>query len=728
MARLAAAPRPAPARAPEVLIVPPAAGAGAPNDASELTVVIVSHNTRDLLRECLRSLAAAGDRVPLRVIVVDNASRDDSPAMVRREFPGVELAANPDNVGYSRAVNQALRVARGPYALVLNPDILVRPGSLDRLVSFMEEHPRAGVAGGKLLNPDGSLQHSCRTFYTLRTLLYRRTVLGKIFPRSRVIRDHLMADWDHAAAREVDWVLGACMMVRREAIHDVGLMDERFFLYFEDVDWCYRMNRRGWKVWYVPDAVMVHHHRRESAQGGITDKRFLNHLNSVFHFYDKWNRALFSLKRYRKGLGVLLLLASDFLAVNAAFFAAWCLRWLMGAWLEKPLFPVSTYALFLLFVNVTTVMSLAAFGLYAPRGGARPGEELGRLGRAMAASFLILMAGTVLARSHLVSRIMIWLFWPLATLFALGGRLALDRLHRDLRRGQFDLRRALLVGEGEAAGRLAREIELRPEYGYEIVRAVTPAEGRWQAGELARIVREEQIEEVLLAVRGQSPERLGTLVMACRSEGVAVTVFHEAAELVALGARLQGVGLHEGLAFDAVPWSGPAWRLKRALDVAGALAGLALVPPAGLVFWLAGRGRRPLVAAREAVGRDGRRFGLRAFAGGEGGASGPARGESPWRSLPALWSVLRGEMSLVGPRPRLASEGPREGEWGAFVARFPPGWTGLWRVQRAQAAAAGEPGDVESRCDELDRRYVRNWSVALDLRILAETLLGLDRT
>lgn len=692
-----------------------------------LTVVIVSHNTRDLLRECLRSLAAAGDRAPLRIMVVDNASHDGSPEMVRGEFPAVELVGNSENVGYSRAVNQALRVAGGPFGLVLNPDIRVRPGSLDRLVTFMEEHPRAGVAGGKLFNPDGSLQHSCRTFYTFRTLLYRRTVLGKLFPRSRVIRDHLMADWDHAAPREVDWVLGACMMVRREAIQDVGLMDERFFLYFEDVDWCYRMNRRGWQVWYVPDAVMVHHHRRESAQGGITDKRFLAHLNSVFHFYDKWNRALFSLKRYRKGLGVMLLLGSDFVAVNAAFLGAWLIRYLLGAWLEKPLFPLSTYALFLLFVNVTTVLSLAALGLYAPRGGARPGEELGRLGRAMSASFVILMAGTVLARSHLVSRVMIWLFWPLATLFVLAGRLLLDRLHRALRSGHFDLRRALLVGEGAPALSLAREIELHPEYGYEVVRVIAPTEGRWQGGDLARIVREEQIEEVILAGPGESPLRLAPLVLACRSEGVMVTAFNEAAELVALGARLQGVGLHEGLAFDPAPWSGAGWRGKRALDVAGALAGLTLLPFAFVAMWSANKGRRPRVVSREALGLDGRPFALRVLAVNDG-PGGARRPDSVWRTLPALWNVLRGEMSLVGPRPRLVSEGSRAGEWGSFIARFPPGWTGLWRVRGSLVAAGAAPGDVETRREELDRRYVRNWSVALDLRILAETLLGLDRT
>jgi GT2 family glycosyltransferase len=130
-----------------------------------------------------------------------------------------------------------------------------------------------GIVFPKLLNPDGSLQYSCRTFHTFWTILMRRTPLGKMFPKSKILRDHLMMDWDHDTIREVDWALGGCMMIRRDAVFGPKLFDERFFLYFEDVDLCYGMKKTSWKVIYNPKAVMVHHHLRESALKGLNPQK-----------------------------------------------------------------------------------------------------------------------------------------------------------------------------------------------------------------------------------------------------------------------------------------------------------------------------------------------------------------------------------------------------------------------------------------------------------------------
>lgn len=257
----------------------------------ELSIIVLNYNTVDLLKKCLQSIFFNEHQTPCEVLVVDNNSRDGSAKTVRREFPNVDLIANSTNRGYARAVNQALKVSQGEYILILNADIRLLPGAIDELKKFMDIHQEAGIVGAKLLNPDGTLQYSCRTFYALRTILYRRTILAKLFPQSRIIREHLMTDWDHSDVREVDWVLGSCLMVRREAIRDVGMMDERYFLYFEDVDLCYRMKRGGWKVYYLPQARMIHHHRRDSARKGINRER-LSHLISALRFYYKWHRVL----------------------------------------------------------------------------------------------------------------------------------------------------------------------------------------------------------------------------------------------------------------------------------------------------------------------------------------------------------------------------------------------------------------------------------------------------
>ena len=177
----------------EALQSPSATGA-----APRLAVVIVSYNTRRMIRRCLQSLQAFPPQCSHAIWVVDNASRDGTVAMLRQEFPAVRLQANRRNLGYAAAVNQGLEAAGAEYTLVLNPDIVVRDGAVDQLVQFMDTHADAGLVGAKLLNTDGSLQYSCRSFYTPRTLLFRRTFLGKLFPRSGVIRRHLMLDYDHA--------------------------------------------------------------------------------------------------------------------------------------------------------------------------------------------------------------------------------------------------------------------------------------------------------------------------------------------------------------------------------------------------------------------------------------------------------------------------------------------------------------------------------------------------
>jgi GT2 family glycosyltransferase len=190
--------------------------------------------------------------------------------------------ANVENIGYARAVNQAWNQATGRHLLVLNPDIVVRPLALTVLHHHLEENPRTGLVAPRLLNPDGSLQHSCRRHYTAATYALRRTPLGRLFPDHRIVRQHLMADWDHGETREVDWVLGAAMMMRREAIGDT-VMDARYFIYFEDVDLCLRLQREGWEVVYDPAAEMIHHHRRASADG-LLNRRKYEHFKSWIRF------------------------------------------------------------------------------------------------------------------------------------------------------------------------------------------------------------------------------------------------------------------------------------------------------------------------------------------------------------------------------------------------------------------------------------------------------------
>jgi len=232
----------------------------------DLSICIVSWNVAADLRKCLESIASQSDELALEVIVVDNGSTDDSLQVVRRHSPSVTLIENETNVGFARATNQALEAASGRYLLLLNPDCVLSAHALRRVVEFADTRGDAGLFGPKLVYPDGRLQYSCRRFPTIKAAIFRHTLFGRLFPRAAGPQDYLMATWDHAEAREVDWLSGACLLARREAIEDVGLLDDRFFWGSEDVDWAYRMHQRGWKVVYFPEVTVVH------AVGASTDQ------------------------------------------------------------------------------------------------------------------------------------------------------------------------------------------------------------------------------------------------------------------------------------------------------------------------------------------------------------------------------------------------------------------------------------------------------------------------
>jgi GT2 family glycosyltransferase len=227
--------------------------------AVDCSVVIVNYRTDEVLAECLASLAKTTAGVEVEVIVVDNGATLAGSGF-RERSPRVRLVENPGNVGFARAANQGMRLARGRHVLCLNPDTVVHEGALAAMTGYLDAHPRVGAVGARLLETDGSLQYSCRRFPGYTTIFFGRyAMLTRLFPANAGSRDYLYLDWDHRTTREVDWVSGACLMVRREVLDHVGGFDEGYFLFVEDMDWCRRIRDAGWDVVYLPDAVVTHH-------------------------------------------------------------------------------------------------------------------------------------------------------------------------------------------------------------------------------------------------------------------------------------------------------------------------------------------------------------------------------------------------------------------------------------------------------------------------------------
>lgn len=255
-----------------------------------ISVVIVNYKTPKLLMQCLQSLQQEAPEVR-DIIVIDNSSGDNSLALLKKEYPWVRRIASPVNAGFGRGVNWGITNARNPYILILNPDVIAQPGSLQKLYEEMQQNPNIGLIAPQLRYLDGSLQYSCCRFQTPMLVVYRRSWLGKTSHGKKRLDHFLMKDFDHTKPRNVDWVIGGCMLVRRQALEQVGLIDERFFMYFEDMDWCRRFWQSGWLVRYEPRAVMIHHHRRQSASRpglrGLLNPLGRIHLSSGFKYFYK---------------------------------------------------------------------------------------------------------------------------------------------------------------------------------------------------------------------------------------------------------------------------------------------------------------------------------------------------------------------------------------------------------------------------------------------------------
>jgi GT2 family glycosyltransferase len=224
----------------------------------DVSVVIVNWNTRDMLRDCVASVIAQTQRAGCETIVVDNASRDGSAEMCRREFPSVVLIGNTTNRGFAAANNQAMKSASGRYILLLNPDTVILDQAIDRCIAYADGHRDIAVVGCKVLQKDGLVQQTGFAFPSCWTLFLTLTGLARLRPRSRIFAKPQLGWWDRDSEQDIDVISGMFMLVRREAIQQVGLMDESYFVYAEEADWCFRFARAGWRRVFYPHATIIH--------------------------------------------------------------------------------------------------------------------------------------------------------------------------------------------------------------------------------------------------------------------------------------------------------------------------------------------------------------------------------------------------------------------------------------------------------------------------------------
>ncbi len=256
----------------------------------KFSIVIVNYNVKNLLKKCLESIFKYEKDTEFEVIEVDNNSEDHSQKMVKKNFTQVKLIENKRNLGFSAGCNQGIRESQGRYILLLNPDTELTTGGLKKMIDFMDSKPEVGICGAKMMDREGNLQFSCRSFPSYLTAISSsQSILNRIFPENFLSQKYLLKEKDHSQIQEVDWVSGSCLLTRREMLEKIGLLDERFYLYVEDVDLCYRAKKSGFSVFYFPQVVVIHH------IGKSTQKKKINmlveHHRSMYYFYRKHHNS-----------------------------------------------------------------------------------------------------------------------------------------------------------------------------------------------------------------------------------------------------------------------------------------------------------------------------------------------------------------------------------------------------------------------------------------------------
>lgn len=716
----------------------------------DVAVCIVSHNSRDDLAECLTKLAeVTPTHLAIQTLVVDNTGADGSTEYVRETWPTVQLITNAAPRGFAANVNQAIAASDARYFLLMNPDVLLLEGAIESLVAYMDAQPDVGVCGPKTLYPDGSLQFTCRRFPHWGSVLWRGLKLHKLF-QPQFYRQFLMSDWDHNDSRAVDWLMGSCFLIRPAAFAALAGFDEDFFMYYEDIDFCRRVWQAGFQVVYVAQAVVVHAYRRQSATG-IFNALTLEHIKSIFRYRSKHGFAVGRVAAQQALMNIVFfLMAGDaLLTVVALQIGRYARLWfpVLGAYPypnPSPLNPV-VYGL----VPIIWVLVFSLLGMYR-------GDQVRYMRQQkLKLLFAVLLSGMVLAGSIYalflydvyIPRLLLFYFL-LADMLLLWGERFLFHWFMS-RNGIFYRPRALLVGSGDAGKNLMRWINGDLQSRLDLISTLPwpdpLASDEVYAARIVDTVRQLQIDEVILTPPLPSREAVESVVQALRGEPVEINVLPDYLDLALYRPQVENLYGLWLISLRSSAIKGGRRIAKRLFDLCLALpcfiGALPLLMIIAIAIKLDSPG--PVIFRQQRVGENGRLFWVNKFRSmcvdadekfakmltrDEQGELVYKTPEDPrvtrvgrilrrWSldELPQLWNVIKGEMSLVGPRPELPFFVSRYADWQYKRLAVPPGITGWWQVSKR-----GEnPMHLST---EQDLYYIEHYSIWMDLTILFKTI------
>lgn len=680
----------------------------------DLTAIVVAFDSGPELASSIESVRreAAREGLAAQILVVDNASHDGAPAALTASADTTVLR-NDRNVGFGAAVNRGFRAAEGRRVLLLNPDAQLREGALRPLLDALDDDPSVALAAPTLRLHDGTDQESPRRFYDVAAVLGRRTPLRHLAGPRRAAERHLVDGSALEGPTDVDWVTGAAMLLDRDAMPGDGPFDERFFLYFEDVDLCRRLRATGRAVRFVPDAVVDHRFGGASRRQVPWNPQLWRHLRSGVLYSLRWSESWWRSRWWRAAAGG----TAGFVARGALF-----------------------AALLAFVLPIGPALGGAAAGALVVERPVR--RRLGRTALPLGyPSFFRLSAVGVGVAAISRGGVSLDAVAPILG-WAVAATVALDLLRRvrrgtagALRRRGFGHTTCLLAGDPVAAAAVAQSLAESPQEGLEIAGFVpldplaaggpTPRLRSWE--HIAEVARDLRAEAVLIAGDADDLARTATGVDQLRRAGVEAAFALTGSTELLQPSNSDRVAAYPLLLLGVGATARISDRLAAAAGRTAALAGLVLLLPIAPLLLLASAfaSRRAPVHGVGRLGLDQRPFRMLRFRTaphGEvgGGPLGQLLRRTHIDELPQLWNVVRGQMALVGPRPVAPDVAARLEPWEQARFRVRPGITGMWQLDRLR----------RWRLEQMvasDLLYLLRWSPSLDLRILGETLLGRRR-
>jgi GT2 family glycosyltransferase/lipopolysaccharide/colanic/teichoic acid biosynthesis glycosyltransferase len=667
-----------------------------------LSIIIVNYNVREFLHHALVSLQKAMKGIRGEIIVVDNASDDGSIEMVRRRFPKVHLIANKSNLGFAKANNVGLKIARGRYILLINPDTLVQEDTLQVMIRFFEENPDVGLAGCKILNPDGTFQLACRrSFPAPWDAFTKMTGLSALFPGSRLFGRYNLTYLSPDETYELDAVSGSFMMVRREAYEQVGGLDEEFFMYGEDLDWCYRIQRGGWKNYYVHSTQIIHYKGESTKRSSLDEIRTFyqamhlfvqKHLSSslVFAFLIRFAITVSSriaiVRAFLRPLAVALV---DILLVDLSLVLA------EAIWFGSiSRLPVQAYPIIYTIPALIVVGGLLSAGVYTHRR-----MSVSRTILATALSYVFISALVFFFKDYGFSRGVTIISGLLSMVLLPSWRLVLHMMGRSSSEGRMSVlgRRTLVVGTDKSGEELLRRLRSRVSDGYDVLGFIDM--NRKRVGEelsglpivgsidnIGKVIQDLKVSDVIFSTQTLSYTDILSVIGRSREQTVNFHLVPNTLEVIIGKGSVDSLNELPLVQISYNIEKSTNRSLKRLFDITVSLLLLISI--------------YPFIYFKRAV-------------------SGTSRSQFILR-LPA---VLSGKRSLVGPPETIqqaievsAQRFSDSHGHGGTLYLGKPGLTGLVQLQRNRTLS-------EQEQEQYNLYYAKNQSLALDVEILFKSML-----